>query len=226
MNVLQTDYSNLFAAGLRVIESRSTGRGSSQSYPVHAVSLNLSASDRDPEGEFAAPVEDSPKKTSRFSTKLWRRVSWRREKPSSANTNVVDDDAKPRQRTWRSMLPGCVGQETALDERIWDWSTGVYHATTLGDEGVERADPYLDDKVDPVDTPLPTRTAFLVALPSTTAPLWEHDFPISLPSQHEQQRRRSLHMPRSISSHEESGIDDDWHQFRVEWIDFGVDGSK
>lgn len=249
MNVLQTDYSNLFAAGLRVIESRSTGRGSSESHPVHAVSptnSNLSPSDREPEGEFAAPIDVSPKKTSRFSTKLWRRVSWRREKPSSANTNVVDGGAKPHQRTWRSMLPGCVGQETALDARIWDWSTGVYRATTLGDEGVERADPYLDDKVDPVDTPLPTRTAFLVALPSTAAPLWEHDFPVSLPNQHEQQRRRSLYMPRqrrayspslketsacqwelgSASSHEESGIDDDWHQFRVEWIDFGVDGSQ
>ncbi len=106
-------------------------------------------------------------------------------------------------------------------------------------------DPYLDDKVDPVDTPVPTRTAFLVALPSTAAPLWEHDFPVSLPSQHEQQHRKSLQIPHprhayspslkettcqwelaSSSSHEESGIDDDWHQFRVEWIDFGMDSSK
>ena len=106
-------------------------------------------------------------------------------------------------------------------------------------------DPYLDDKVDPVDTPLPTRATFLVALPSTAAPLWEHDFPVSLPSHYEQQRRRSRTPQRrhpysaplkestacqweleSASSHEESGIDDDWHQFRVEWIDFGVDGSR
>ncbi|KAI9434389.1 hypothetical protein H4582DRAFT_797200 [Lactarius indigo] len=248
MNVLQTDYSNLFAAGLRVIESRSTGRGSS--HPVQTVSstnLNSSASDREPSEDSAASIEVAPKKTSRFSTKLWRRVSWRREKPSSANTNAVEGGVKPRRRSWRSMLPGCVGQETALDARIWDWSTSVYHATTLlGDEREERTDPYLDDKVDPVDTPLPTRTAFLVALPSTAAPLWEHDFPVSLPSQNEQQRRRSLHMPlprhayspslketsafqwelASASSHEESGIDDDWHQFRVEWIDFGVDGSQ
>lgn len=107
-------------------------------------------------------------------------------------------------------------------------------------------DPYLDDKVDPVDTPLPTRTAFLVALPSTASPLWEHDFPVSLPSQHEHLHRRSLRTSylrhpyspfhketatcqwelHSASSHEESGIDDDWHQFRVEWIDFGVEGPR
>ena len=107
-------------------------------------------------------------------------------------------------------------------------------------------DSYMDDKVDPVDTPLPTRTAFVVALPSTASPLWEHDFPVSMPSQHEQQYRKSMRMPHprhaysssfkettarqwelhSASSHEESGIDDDWHQFRVEWIDFGVEGSR
>ncbi|KAI9454778.1 hypothetical protein BJY52DRAFT_707235 [Lactarius psammicola] len=199
MNVLQTDYSNLFAAGLRVIESRSTGRGSS--HPVSAVSstnLNLSASDRESEEDFPAPIEVAPKKTSSFPTKLWRHVSLRREKSSSPNTSALAGGAKPRHRRWRSMLPGCVGQETALDARIWDWSTSVYHATTLpGEEdGEECTDPYLDDKVDPVDTPLPTRTAFLVALPSTAAPLWEHDFPVSLPSQHEQQHRRSLQMPR------------------------------
>ena len=90
-------------------------------------------------------------------------------------------------------------------------------------------DPYLDDKVDPVDTPRPTRTAFLVALPDTS----EYDFP----TQHEQHHRISLHAPHlrhthkettalELESHEESGIDDDWHQFRVEWIDFGVDGSR
>ena len=114
-------------------------------------------------------------------------------------------------------------------------------------DGEEYVDPCLEDKVDPVDTPLPTRATFLVALPSTAAPLWEHDFPVSLPSQHEQQHRRSMTWSpqrrhpysaplkdsstcqwelASASSREESGIDDDWHQFRVEWIDFGVDGSR
>jgi hypothetical protein len=252
MNALQTDYSNLFAAGLRVIESRSTGRGSS-SHPVDAVSstdLNLSTSDLEPEEGFTTPIEVAPKKSSRFPANLWRHVSWRKEKlSSSAKTNALAGGAKPPRRSWLSMSPGNVRQETPLDARICDWSTRVYHATTLlgeeREEGKERVDRYLDDKVDPVDTPLPTRTAFLVALPSTASPLWEHDFPVSLPSQHEQ-HRRSLRTPyprhpyssslkettvfqwelQSASSHEESGIDDDWHQFRVEWIDFGVEGSR
>ena len=127
MNVLQTDYSNLFAAGLRVIESRSTGRGSSFQ-PVDAVSstnLNLSTSDLEPE-------EAAPKKSSRFSAKLWRHASGRREKSSSsANTSALAGGAKPSHRRWLSMLPKNVKQETPLDARIWDWSTHVYHATTL-----------------------------------------------------------------------------------------------
>lgn len=246
MNILQTDYSNLFAAGLRVIESRSTGRGSS--HPVSSTNLDLSASDREPEEDLAVPVEVAPKKASHFPTNLWRHVSWRKDKsPSASSSAIAGGGIKSRHRRWRSVLPGNVAQETALDARIWDWSTHVYHATTLlGEEGEGEAcvDPYLDDKVDPVDTPLPTHTAFLVALPSTAAPLWEHDFPVSLPSQHDPQHRISLQRPRhtcpsslketsacqwdraSASSHEESGIDDDWHQFRVEWIDFGVDGFQ
>jgi hypothetical protein len=129
MNVLQTDYSNLFAAGLRVIESRSTGRGST-SHPVDAISftdLNLSTSDL--EEDFTAPI-DVPK-SSRFPGKLWRHVSWRREITSSpANTSALAG-AKPPRRRWLSMLPGNDRQETPLDARIWDWSTRVYNATTL-----------------------------------------------------------------------------------------------
>jgi hypothetical protein len=244
MNVLQTDYSNLFAAGLRVIESRSTGRACS---PAFAVSSTASV--RQTEEDFTAPIEVASKKCSRFPANLWRHVS-RKEKASSTNASFLAGDAKPRLWRWRSMLPGSVGQDVPLDERIWDWSTSVYHATALpgedGEDGEDYADPYLEDKVDPVDTPLPTRATFLVALPSTAAPLWEHDFPVSLPSQHEQQHRRSPWSPQrrhpysaplkdssasqwelaSASSREESGIDDDWHQFRVEWIDFGADGPR
>jgi len=239
--VLQTDYSNLFAAGLRVIESRSTGRGCSPVFTVSSTDLNLSASVED------APIEVPPKKSSRFPANLWRHVSSRKEKSSSTNGSFLADDAKPRHWRWRSMLPGSIGQDAPLDERIWDWSTSVYHATALPmEEGADGVDTYLEDKVDPVDTPLPTRATFLVALPSSAAPLWEHDFPVSLPSQHEQQHRRSPWSPQrrhpysaplkdsnacqwelaTASSREESGIDDDWHQFRVEWIDFSVDGSR
>jgi hypothetical protein len=205
MNVLQTDYSNLFAAGLRVIESRTTGRRSYE------------------EEDFVGPsIELAPRKPSPFPTKLWHRLSGRRAESSSK----IDGVAKPR---WRSMLSGTLAApETALDERIWDWSTRVYRATEEEEVG-ECVDPHRDDKVDPVDTPRPTRTAFVVALPDTSS---EH-------GQHEQQHRRlSLHAPPhlrhtqkestalELESYEESGIDDDWHQFRVEWIDFGVDGSR
>ncbi len=110
MNVLQTDYSNLFAAGLRVIESRTTSRGSS--YPGY---------DSELEGEDI--IGPSPKKP--FPTKLWRRLSGR----SSSN---IDGATKPRHSRWRSMLSGTLaGHETALDARVWDWSTRVYRATTL-----------------------------------------------------------------------------------------------
>lgn len=137
-------------------------------------------------------------------------------------------------------------EETALDVRIWDWSTRVSNATTVFDEDDECFDPHLD-KVDPVDAPTPARTAILVSLPSS-APLWEHQFPNqpltpSRPSHRD--RRVSLqtlpahktlpsHSYRSSfdseetvwesgsssSSDDESALDDDWHQFRVEWIDF------
>ena len=129
MNVLQTDYSNLFAAGLRVIESRSPGRGSF--HPVDAVSsvnVNWSVSD---EEVFTAPIDIAPKKSSRFPANLWRRVSWGKERSPSTNDSVLACGSKPRLWRWRSMLPGSVGKETPLDERIWDWSTSVYHATAL-----------------------------------------------------------------------------------------------
>lgn len=116
MNVLQTDYSNLFAAGLRVIESRSTGRACSPVFTVSSADMNFSTS-----------VEEDipPKKSSRFPANLWRHVSSRKEKSSSANGSFLADGAKPRIWRWRSR------QEAPLDERIWDWSTGVYHATAL-----------------------------------------------------------------------------------------------
>lgn len=137
MNVLQTDYSNLFAAGLRVIESRSTGRRS-PTHPVlvddgSSINRNMSTSDLESEDDFMAPIEVTPKKTSRFPAKIWRHVSLRREKScSSTNASALAPGAKPARPRWLSRLPGNVKQESPLDARIWDWSTGVYHATLLG----------------------------------------------------------------------------------------------
>ncbi len=105
-------------------------------------------------------------------------------------------------------------------------------------------DPYLFDKVDPVDVPASSRT-ILLTLP-TPASLGEQEIS---PAQEQYDHHMSLqalpmHMmlpslpyrsffssddettwesASASSSDYESGVDDDWHQFRVEWIDF--DGS-
>jgi hypothetical protein len=99
----------------------------------------------------------------------------------------------------------------------------------------------LFDKVDPVDVPASTRTTILVTLP--TAESFEDEIS---PMQGQCDRRVSLqtlpmHMMLPVlpyhsffaldeesiwesdstsSSEYESELDDDWHQFRVEWIDF------
>ncbi|KAI0248498.1 hypothetical protein BJV78DRAFT_1156476 [Lactifluus subvellereus] len=131
-----------------------------------------------------------------------------------------------------------------------DWSTRVHHATTLrllGEED-ECVDPYLH-KVDPVDTPSSAREAILVKHPRYTS-LGGHNNPTtqplsSWPSQRDrrvsvqtlpmymmlpaQPYRSSLEKgavweSESVSSSDdESGADDDWRQFRVEWIDFDGD---
>lgn len=104
-------------------------------------------------------------------------------------------------------------------------------------------DPYVFDKVDPVDVPASTRTTILVTLP-TSASLGEQ---VISPVQGQRDHRVSLQtlsmhkmLPTAFpyhsffssddettwesssaySSDDESGLDDDWHQFRVEWIDF------
>lgn len=105
-------------------------------------------------------------------------------------------------------------------------------------------DPYLD-QVDPVDTPSSAREAILVKLP-----LGEHNIPATQPlSSRPSQRDRRVSVQtlpvymmlpaqpyrsslekgavwesESVSSlDDESGMDDDWRQFRVEWIDFDGD---
>lgn len=103
-------------------------------------------------------------------------------------------------------------------------------------------DPYLFNKVDPVDVPASSRKTILVTLPTSTS-LGEQ---VISPMQGQRDRRLSLqtlpmHMvlpalpyhsffaldeetnwesDSTSSSDDESGLDDDWHQFRVEWIDF------
>jgi len=111
-------------------------------------------------------------------------------------------------------------------------------------------DPFLG-KVDPVDTPKVARTSILVA-PPNLASLWENELPplqpLTLSRLSQRDRRVSLQTPpvhtmlpkrpyhpsldseevtaweyaSESSSDDESGLDDDWHQFHVEWIDFDV----
>jgi hypothetical protein len=157
-----------------------------------------------------------------------------------------DPKAKPARR--RSM-PGGVMEETSLDVRIWDWSTRVSYANTILEEEGDCVDPFLD-KVDPVDAPKVPRTSILVA-PPNVASLWEHELPPLQPLTSsrlsQRDRRVSLQtlpvhtmLPRhpyrpsldseetawesvsETSSDDESGLDDDWRQFRVDWIDFDV----
>ena len=103
-------------------------------------------------------------------------------------------------------------------------------------------DPYLFDEVDPVDVPASTPTKILFTLP-TSASLGEQEISPALEQHdcHMSLQTLPMHMMlpplpyRSFfssddettwesasdsSSEDESGLDDDWDQFRVEWIDF------
>ena len=110
-------------------------------------------------------------------------------------------------------------------------------------------DPYLC-KADPVDAPKSTRSLILTA-PPNVASLWKHELPTfhtltpSRPSQrdrrvslqalpvHTMELKRPYYSTLDVgedtvwestseSSDDESDLDDDWHQFHVEWIDFDV----
>ncbi|KAI0246297.1 hypothetical protein BJV78DRAFT_1158008 [Lactifluus subvellereus] len=232
---MDADYSNLFAAGLRVIESRSS------SYLGSSVSSSSPPDNED----VTAPNKIPSWKTFHFPTRLWRCPSPRNEKTPAADPSLnAACDVKPKPARRRSMSGGVV-EETALDVQIWDWSTRVHQATSLLGEEDECVDPYLH-KVDPVDTP---SSAILVKLPSYTS-LAEHNIPATQPlSSRQSQRDRRVSVQtlpvymmlptqpyrsslekgavwesESVSSSDdESGMDDDWRQFRVEWIDFDGD---
>jgi len=251
MNVFETSYSNLFAAGLRVIHSRSTSRRSSSDSQLRSLvshSPSTGAVDHDQLSSVSSRAPSSGK-TFHFPTRLWRLPSPRNEESESAGANMTAaKDATSRPAHRRSM-PGGIMEETTLDVRIWDWSTRVSFATTILEEEDGCVDPYLC-RVDPVDAPKPARSSVLIA-PPNVASLWKHELPVlqslapSRPSQRD--RRVSLQAlpvhtmaPKrpfystfelgedtvwestSESSDDESDLDDDWHQFRVEWIDFDV----
>src|SRR5712671_3188349 len=134
MNVFETDYSNLFAAGLRVIQSRRTSRRSSPESPLSPSPVSsptrTSEHERDPTQSSGS---SSSWKTFHFPTRLWRRrPSPRNDKASSADARSLTPtkDSKSKSARRRSM-PGDVAEENALDVRIWDWSTRVSNLTTV-----------------------------------------------------------------------------------------------
>lgn len=103
-------------------------------------------------------------------------------------------------------------------------------------------DPYLFDEVDPVDVPASTPAKILLTLP-TSASLAEQEISPVLEQHDHRISLQTLPMHKMLpplpyrsffssgdettwesasdsSSEDESGLDDDWDQFRVEWIDF------
>jgi hypothetical protein len=107
----------------------------------------------------------------------------------------------------------------------------------------EYVDPDLFDEVDPVDVPESTPTTkILLTLPSSVSlgeqeispALEQHDYRMSLQALPVHMMLPSLRYrsffssddettwetASASSSEDESGLEDDWDQFRVEWIDF------
>lgn len=103
-------------------------------------------------------------------------------------------------------------------------------------------DPDLLDEVDPVDVPASTPTKILLTLPTSASlgeqevspALGQHGYDMSLQSLPKHMMLPSLpyrsffpsddettwDSASAYSSEDESGLGDDWDQFRVEWIDF------
>jgi len=149
-------------------------------------------------------------------------------------------------------MPGGVMEETTLDVRIWDWSTRMSFANTILEEEGECVDPYLCkvDPVDAPKSArssvltappnvaslwkheLPTFQPLAPSRPSRRdRRVSLQDLPV-----HTMTPKRPYHSTFDLdlsedtawettsesSDDDESDLDDDWHQFRVEWIDFDV----
>ncbi|KAI0259663.1 hypothetical protein BC834DRAFT_1045133 [Gloeopeniophorella convolvens] len=244
MSVLYTDYSRLFSAGLRVIESRRTPRRphlAALSVLTHTSSHTSSDS----------PAPSPPPK--RPAPAPWKRL-WRRSvlpkpiaTPAPAPTPPHPEKADPRsaKRARRRMMPARVVEDTALDVRIWDWSARVSrlaapHRTAFppltGPRRREDDGPRDADRADPVLAPSSARTAILVALPAPacndegakytegvavprrvsaqTLPVRVHPYRVPAPA------AEDFWDSDSDSDDEEEEEEDAWRTFRVEWIDF------
>ncbi|KAI0269086.1 hypothetical protein BGY98DRAFT_1101233 [Russula aff. rugulosa BPL654] len=245
MDVFEADYSNLFAAGLRGIQSRSTDPDRSPQ-PDISSSIGAGSADRDQDVKHVkGPSVPSFWKSFLLSTRLWRLPSRfpRAEMSSSAVRNLKSWTNAVSKASRRQSIPSHVVEESSLKLRILDWSSHVSNALGTLDEEDEYVDPDLFDEVDPVDVPESTPTTkILLTLPSSvslgeqeiSSALEQHDYRMSLQALPVHMMLPSLRYrsffssddettwetASASSSEDESGLEDDWDQFRVEWIDF------
>ena len=132
MDVFEADYSNLFAAGLRGIQSRSTDpdRSSSKSQLQPAI-----GSDQGVERVEGPNVPSSVWKSFLPSTRSWRRPP---RLPQSVKTpsvvrNLTSWSGFVSKSARRDSIPSNILEESSLKLRILDWSLHVSNAVdTLG----------------------------------------------------------------------------------------------
>jgi len=136
MDVFESDYSNLFAAGLRGIQSRSTdpdpSSPKSQLYPVIASSIDTGSADhnQDVKRVKGPGIPSSFWKSFHLSTRLWRRPARlpRSEKISSVVRGLTARSDAESRSTRRQSIPSNVVEEASLKVRILDWSLHVSNA--------------------------------------------------------------------------------------------------
>ena len=132
MDVFEADYSNLFAAGLRGIQSRSTDADQPQLHPATSSSVGAGSADCDQDVKrVKSPSFPSPFwKSFLLSTRLWRRPSRfpRTEKASSAVHSLTFLNDTSSRSSRRQSIPSDAGEESSLKLRILDWSLRVSNA--------------------------------------------------------------------------------------------------
>ncbi|KAH9962552.1 hypothetical protein BGW80DRAFT_864091 [Lactifluus volemus] len=216
--MLQTDYSNLFAAGLRVIESRSS------SYRSSSVS--------------SSPTPDHQDVTALNRTPRGRRFISQPDYGLARPHGVKRTQPRILART--PQIVSCPGPRGGVQCPVVSWRKPHW---TYG-YGTGCVDPYLH-KIDS-GSPSSNRKAIIVTLPNSPS-LEEHGIPTSqtrLRDRRVSVQTVPVHMmtthpsrpsldkravwddestSNSSSSDGRSGMDNDWRQFRVEWIDFEGD---
>lgn len=133
MDVFEADYSNLFAAGLRGIQSRSTDpdRSSSKSQLQPAISSPIGdGPDQDVKRVEDPNVPSSVWKSFLPSTRLWRRPSRfpQTVKTSSVIRNLTSWNSTTSKSARRESIPSDIVDQSSLKLRILDWSLRVSNA--------------------------------------------------------------------------------------------------